>query len=217
VSVRRTVAVLFGGRSLEHDVSVVSGLQILHAVDPELFAPMPVYIDQAMRWWIGEDLWHTETFKGGGPDRSRLTEVTLSPGFGTSRLTPVAALPAAIGSAGAVEVDVFIPVLHGTFGEDGCVQGLLELGGCAFVGCGVAEGQFEVVDDRQPTGRDAPALVFAIAGSLAGSPLAEVVELSDRASPSVLELLDSDLELGLGGARLLLLPARLLVGGWSGS
>jgi len=138
VSVRRTVAVLFGGRSLEHDVSVVSGLQILHAVDPELFAPMPVYIDQAMRWWIGEDLWHTETFKGGGPDRSRLTEVTLSPGFGTSRLTPVAALPAAIGSAGAVEVDVFIPVLHGTFGEDGCVQGLLELGGCAFVGCGVA-------------------------------------------------------------------------------
>jgi D-alanine-D-alanine ligase len=138
VSVRRTVAVLFGGRSLEHDVSVVSGLQILHAVDPELFAPMPVYIDQAMRWWIGEDLGHTETFKGGGPDRSRLTEVTLSPGFGTSRLTPVAALPAAIGSAGAVEVDVFIPVLHGTFGEDGCVQGLLELGGCAFVGCGVA-------------------------------------------------------------------------------
>ena len=138
MSVRRTVAVLFGGRSLEHDVSVVSGLQILHAVDPELFAPMPVYIDQAMRWWIGEELWHTEAFKGGGPDRSRLTEVTLSPGFGTSTLTPVAALPAAIGSASAVEVDVFIPVLHGTFGEDGCVQGLLELGGCAFVGCGVA-------------------------------------------------------------------------------
>lgn len=138
MSVRRSVAVLFGGRSLEHDVSVVSGLQILHAVDPELFAPMPVYIDQAMRWWTGEDLWHTETFKGGGPDRSRLTEVTLSPGFGTSRLTPVAALPAAIGNASAVEVDVFIPVLHGTFGEDGCVQGLLELGGCAFVGCGVA-------------------------------------------------------------------------------
>jgi D-alanine-D-alanine ligase len=132
------VAVLFGGRSLEHDVSVVSGLQILHAVDPELFAPIPVYIDQAMRWWIGEDLWHTEAFKGGGPDRSRLTEVALSPGFGTSMLTPVAALPAAIGSASAVEVDVFIPVLHGTFGEDGCVQGLLELGGCAFVGCGVA-------------------------------------------------------------------------------
>src|SRR5215510_2023912 len=135
---RRTVAVLFGGRSLEHDVSVVSGLQILHAVDPELFAPMPVYIDQNMRWWIGDDLWHTDAFKGGGPDRGRLTEVTLSAGFGTSMLTPVASLPAAIGSANAIAVDVFIPVLHGTFGEDGCVQGLLELGGCAFVGSGVA-------------------------------------------------------------------------------
>ena len=138
MSLRRTVAVLFGGRSLEHDVSVVSGLQILHAVDPELFTAMPVYIDQGLRWWIGEELWHTETFKGGGPDRSRLTEVTLSPGFGTSKLTPVASLPAAIGSGASVEVDVFIPVLHGTFGEDGCVQGLLELGGCAFVGSGVA-------------------------------------------------------------------------------
>jgi D-alanine-D-alanine ligase len=138
MSARRTIAVLFGGRSLEHDVSVVSGLQILHAVDPELFAPMPVYIDQGMRWWIGEDLWHTDTFKGGGPDRSRLTEVTLSPGFGTSTLNPVASLPAAIGSASPVAVDVFVPVLHGTFGEDGCLQGLLELGGCAFVGSGVA-------------------------------------------------------------------------------
>ena len=135
---RRTIAVLFGGRSLEHDVSVVSGLQILNAVDPERFSPMPVYIDQAMRWWIGDELWHTETFKGGGPDRSRLTEVTLSAGFGTSLLSPVGALPAAIGTSSAVPVDVFIPVLHGTFGEDGCLQGLLELGGCAFVGCGVA-------------------------------------------------------------------------------
>jgi D-alanine-D-alanine ligase len=87
-AVRQTVAVMFGGRSLEHDVSVVSGLQILHAIDPERFAPMPIYIDQATRWWVGDDLWHTEAFKGGGPDRSRLIEVALSPGFGTSLLLP---------------------------------------------------------------------------------------------------------------------------------
>src|SRR4029078_651574 len=83
VSGRRTVAVMFGGRSLEHDVSVVSGLQILHAIDPDRFAPMPIYIDQSLRWWVGDDLWHNESFKGGGPDRSRATEVALSPGFGT--------------------------------------------------------------------------------------------------------------------------------------
>jgi D-alanine-D-alanine ligase len=129
---RRNVAVLFGGRSLEHDVSVVSGLQVLHAIDPAVCAPLPIYIDQSTRWWIGDDLWHVESFKGAGPDRSRLVEVTLSPGFGASTLTPVGS---AFGRP--VPVDVFVPVLHGTFGEDGCVQGVLELGGCAYVGCGV--------------------------------------------------------------------------------
>jgi D-alanine-D-alanine ligase len=133
---KRTLAVLFGGRSLEHDVSVVSGLQILHAIDPDRFRPMPVYIDHATRWWIGDDLWHAEAFKGGGPDRSRLTEVMLSPGFGSSMLVAAAGGISAVVTA-PVPVDVFVPVLHGTFGEDGCIQGLLELGGCAFVGCGV--------------------------------------------------------------------------------
>jgi D-alanine-D-alanine ligase len=136
MSERRTVAVLFGGRSLEHDVSVVSGLQILHAIDPGAFTPMPVYIDHAARWWIGESLWHSETFKGGGPDRARLTEVALSPGFGTSTLLPVAGGPT-LGAREGVAVDVFVPVLHGTLGEDGSIQGLLEMGGCAYVGCGV--------------------------------------------------------------------------------
>jgi D-alanine-D-alanine ligase len=131
MSARRTVAVMFGGRSLEHDVSVVSGLQILHALDPDTCNPMPIYIDHASRWWIGDSLWHTESFKGGGPERSALAEVTLSSGFGTSTLMP-------IGRAGApVRVDAFVPVLHGTFGEDGCIQGLLDLGGCAYVGSGV--------------------------------------------------------------------------------
>lgn len=145
---RKTIAVLFGGRSLEHDVSVVSGLQILHALDPERFAPMPVYIDQQTRWWVGDPLWHNEAFKGGGPDRSRLTEVALSSGFGSSCLVPVdvsAALAGngrrpsgvVIASGGSIPIDCFVPVLHGTYGEDGCVQGALELGGCAYVGCGV--------------------------------------------------------------------------------
>jgi D-alanine-D-alanine ligase len=130
----RTVAVLFGGRSLEHDVSIVSGLQIVHALDPETCAALPVYIDQQLRWWIGDDLWHTESFKGGGPDRSRLTEVTLAPGFGVSSLMPAAGPM----RGRAVHVDVFLPILHGTYGEDGSIQGMLELAGCAYVGCGVA-------------------------------------------------------------------------------
>ena len=132
---RRQVAVLFGGRSLEHDVSIVSGLQIAHALDPTAYDVVPVYIDQQLRWWRGDALWYPEAFKGSGPRRSGLTEVTLSPGFGTSRLQPVGRR---WGMAGAgLAVDVFLPILHGTHGEDGCMQGLLELGGCAYVGCGV--------------------------------------------------------------------------------
>jgi D-alanine-D-alanine ligase len=136
---RRHVGVMFGGRSLEHDVSVVSGLQIVHAIDPDRYTPVPIYIDHASRWWVGDDLWHAEAFKGGGPDRSRLTEVMLSPGFGTSSLSPASL----VGSGSSrtfsrsIPIDVFVPVLHGTFGEDGCIQGLLELGGCAYVGAGV--------------------------------------------------------------------------------
>jgi D-alanine-D-alanine ligase len=138
------VAVLFGGRSLEHDVSVVSGQQVLHALDPETTVPVPVYVDQANRWWVGDDLWDAKAFKHGGPDRARLTEVTLAPGFGTSTLQPVKGgghrwMASLTGRrmAGPIHVDVFLPVLHGTFGEDGSVQGLLELVGCAYVGCGV--------------------------------------------------------------------------------
>lgn len=134
-STPRVTAVLFGGRSLEHDVSIVSGLQILHALDPATCTPVPVYIDQDLRWWIGEDLWHTETFKRGGPDRSRLIEVQLAPGFGVSTLVPVSGggRPA----HEALHIDVFLPILHGTFGEDGAIQGVLEVAGCAYVGCGV--------------------------------------------------------------------------------
>ena len=139
---KRTVAVMFGGRSLEHDVSVVSGLQVLHALDPDTCDLVPVYIDHATRWWVGNDLWYRERFANGGPDRSRLTEVTLSPGFGTSTLIPVAsdpwtALRGRFNGRRRVPIDVFLPILHGTFGEDGCLQGLLELGGCAYVGSGV--------------------------------------------------------------------------------
>lgn len=131
----RVAAVLFGGRSLEHDVSIVSGLQILHALDPATCTPIPVYIDQQLRWWIGDDLWHTDSFKRGGPNRSRLAEVQLGAGFGTSTLVPVGE-PGAV-SRRAVHVDVFLPILHGTYGEDGAIQGVLEASGCAYVGCGV--------------------------------------------------------------------------------
>lgn len=132
---RRTVAVLFGGRSLEHDVSVVSGLQVLHALDPEEFDPIPVYVDQHLRLWTGDALWQREAFGRNGPDRARVTEVCLDPGFGSPVLTSVKR--PLFGRPRAIPIDVFLPILHGTFGEDGSLQGLLEMSGAAYVGSGV--------------------------------------------------------------------------------
>ncbi len=131
---RRTVAVLFGGRSLEHDVSIVSGLQVLHAIDPEQFTAIPIYIDPRGRWWTGDALWHRDAFGSQGPHTAQLNEVSLSQTFGESVLTFG---DQAGQSRPGLRIDVFLPILHGTYGEDGCIQGLLELAGCAYVGCGV--------------------------------------------------------------------------------
>jgi D-alanine-D-alanine ligase len=124
---------MFGGRSLEHDVSVVSGLQVLHALDPDECSAIPIYVDQTERWWTGDDIWKTETFAGAQPDTSRLTEVTLGGPYGQPLLLPLNTWR----RTPTTKIDVFVPVLHGTFGEDGCLQGLLDLRGCAYVGSGV--------------------------------------------------------------------------------
>src|SRR5262249_25056396 len=93
------------------------------------------------RWWTGDPLWYRESFKGGEPDRSLLTEVMLVPGFGKSSLMPVDNRHLVPGvevvDVRSLATNVFVPVLHGTFGEDGSIQGLLDVAGCAYVGSGV--------------------------------------------------------------------------------
>ena len=93
----RTVAVLFGGRSLEHDVSVVSGLQILHALDPDALRADAGLHRSASRWWIGDDLWHTRVVQGrragsiaadGGDAVARLRHVDADAGRATSADRP---------------------------------------------------------------------------------------------------------------------------------
>jgi D-alanine-D-alanine ligase len=115
---RLRVAVLMGGRSSEHDVSLASARSVLAALDPERYSAMTVEIGRDGRWELAS----------GTP---RELEVA---GAATETL-PVPArpeVPAALG-----EVDVVLPILHGPFGEDGTVQGLLELAGIPYVGAGV--------------------------------------------------------------------------------
>jgi len=123
------VAVLFGGRSGEHEVSLMSARSVLSVLDRNKYEVIPVGITHQGKWLTGEDV--LDKFENGKLDG--LHHVILSPdpsetgiyilrGETLKRLTGV---------------DVFYPVLHGTFGEDGTIQGLFELANVAYVGAGV--------------------------------------------------------------------------------
>jgi D-alanine-D-alanine ligase len=140
------VAVVFGGRSTEHGISCVSAGSILSALDPDEFEVVPVGITQAGRWVLAS----------GGPDQlairdRRLPEITAEsgepvvlPGDPTAgALMPLGArgelvvLEPSQASAAFGDVDVVFPVLHGAYGEDGTIQGLLEMAGLPYVGANV--------------------------------------------------------------------------------
>jgi D-alanine-D-alanine ligase len=129
---RTRLAILYGGRSAEHQVSVVSARSVMEALDPDRFEVVPIAITRDGAWLL--------------PDRSPL-ELTASDGAlpeVEAAGTEVALRPdqrgegsSSLAAAGIGPVDVVFPILHGPFGEDGTVQGLLELADLPYVGSGV--------------------------------------------------------------------------------
>jgi D-alanine-D-alanine ligase len=110
---RLRIAVLAGGRSSEHEISLASARSVLESLDPERYDVVTVAIGRDGRWELGTG------------DGSTSVAETLP--------VPAENAPATLGA-----VDVVLPILHGPFGEDGTVQGLLELADVAYVGAGVA-------------------------------------------------------------------------------
>jgi D-alanine-D-alanine ligase len=113
VAGKTRVAVLAGGRSSEHEISLASARSVLEALDPGSYEVVTVAIGRDGRWELGT----------GEPDASVAETLPI----------PTDSVPATLG-----DVDVVLPILHGPFGEDGTVQGLLELAGVPYVGAGVA-------------------------------------------------------------------------------
>ncbi|HUJ30589.1 MAG TPA: D-alanine--D-alanine ligase family protein [Candidatus Acidoferrum sp.] len=128
VKKRLRVGVLFGGRSGEHEVSLASAASVIRALDPEKYEAVPIGISKDGRWLVGTGAQKMlpDVLKSG-------ERVVLPPDPSAAALVP---LGPATGHP-SVMVDVVFPVLHGTFGEDGTVQGLLELAGLPYVGAGV--------------------------------------------------------------------------------
>jgi D-alanine-D-alanine ligase len=147
------VGILFGGRSGEHEVSLLSAASVLQAIDRSKYEVVPIGITKQGRWVTAG---HAERLLGGGAPGKHLRagdpeatqpaavlrkgESVLVPPIPSEALVPFEREAGAVTHAGSeqvLSVDVIFPVLHGTFGEDGTIQGLFELASIAYVGSGV--------------------------------------------------------------------------------
>jgi D-alanine-D-alanine ligase len=134
------VGILFGGRSGEHEVSLLSAASVLKAIDRDRFDVVPIGITKEGRWLAAGDAHNL--LEGNGSDivqRLRAGDPENTPGAKLLQEgipTLMAPVPGPQGPEGKA-IDVVFPVLHGTFGEDGTIQGLFELAGIAYVGSGV--------------------------------------------------------------------------------
>lgn len=151
------VGILFGGRSGEHEVSLLSAASVLNAIDKDKYEVVPIGITKEGRWLTAE---HAQNLLEGKPVHAprplRAGDPETTPGAAVlaqgesvvvppepvhreKGLTPFQSDAALVRRASdrAINVDVIFPVLHGTFGEDGTIQGLLELAEIPYVGAGV--------------------------------------------------------------------------------
>jgi D-alanine-D-alanine ligase len=136
MSARRktTVGVIFGGRSVEHDVSVVTANQVLRALDSDRYEVVPIYINRDGRWYTGDPLLDLKNYDDEIVSHSGVIPVILSPAVQHHGLirNPLAGR---FSKSEVQRLDVVFPALHGTHGEDGTIQGLLELADIPYVGC----------------------------------------------------------------------------------
>ncbi len=132
-STKRTIAVLFGGRSGEHEVSLMSARSVLSVLDRARFDIIEVGITHQGAWLTGEHA--LAAFEKG--NLSTLRSVTLHPDPARPGLYVIRNVGEHETLEKLADVDVYFPILHGSYGEDGALQGLLEMADVAYVGAGV--------------------------------------------------------------------------------
>lgn len=132
---KTNIGVFFGGRSTEHEISVISASQAMHAINRDKYDVTPIYITKQGRFYTGEALFDVANFRDIPALLEKCTEVYLRPIYGDYNL--YRAKPAGLfGPKGPVtSLDVVIPVLHGSNVEDGIFEGVLETIGIPYAGC----------------------------------------------------------------------------------
>lgn len=114
---KKRCLIVFGGKSVEHEVSVITGLQIVENIDKEKYEPIALYITKEGQWLTGESLKSIETFKKKDFKRAKNVYISFNP-KDKDKLLIEKKVP--------LKVDFIFPALHGTYGEDGAIQGIFE-------------------------------------------------------------------------------------------
>lgn len=130
---KTNIAVFFGGRSTEHEISVISANQAMNAIDTDRYNVIPVYITKKGHWLTGDALMDISKYRDMPSLEKECREVYFKPVYGDYNL--YLAKKPMFGSDVAAKIDVVIPVLHGSNGEDGIFEGVLETIGIPFAGC----------------------------------------------------------------------------------
>jgi D-alanine-D-alanine ligase len=134
---KQVVGVIFGSRSVEHDVSIVTTQQVIQAMSPDKYEVVPIYITRGGKWLTGPSLTDLQTFRTENLEELMgIKETIVSPSVQHhGMITPPVA--GYLLRNALRRLDVVFPVIHGTHGEDGTLQGILEMADIPYVGCGV--------------------------------------------------------------------------------
>lgn len=130
---KTNIAIFFGGRSTEHEISVISANQAMAAIDSEKYNVIPIYITKQGHWYTGKALTDVKNYKNIASLLEQCTEVYMRPIYGDYNL--YATKKKMFKSDVLATLDAAIPVLHGSNGEDGIFEGVLETIGLPYAGC----------------------------------------------------------------------------------
>src|ERR1051326_754086 len=199
------VAVFLGGRSPEHDVSVITGLQALKAIDQERFVAFPVWVNPRGAWFVGEALAERSNYLPDSRMQSELTEVSLALGeAGRGILVPKRT--GFFSRPTGTQFDVALLAFHGLGGEDGQMQGLFETANLPYTGMRtLASAVFmdKAATKRLLRGLDIPLLPYAVVSRTAGGlPSEDALRrlLDDIGLPCIVKPVHLGSSIGVGKA-----------------
>ena len=134
---KTNVAVFFGGRSVEHEISILSAIQAIGALDKNKYEITPVYISKQGVWYSGAELLNVDNYRDMKSLLTKVTKVYMLPLYGSNELYYDHSSLLGKQRKALAKIDVVLPVLHGTNGEDGVFQGVIEAIGLPYAGCDV--------------------------------------------------------------------------------